>query len=511
MKKNTICLFLILLMALTMPLGCSGGSSSGNDDTGTSSSTSSTTTDSTTYSLDFPTSDYTTATTTVSTSGGDRSVTYHLYQDIVYVTNPVDSDYESMNVYVPYEIDGSSVSTTAAPILLNIGVGGYMSSQAGGLGDNGSYALAAGYVVVSVGCRGRDNYSSTLGYYGKAPAAIVDLKAAVRYIHYNYDAGTFPGDADLIVSSGGSAGGALSTLLGASGNSTLYDSYLEDLGAADADDNIYAVGAWSPITNLDHADMAYEWEYGDLGSVNATISNDLKSLFEDYQNGLALSGKSNYGILTSSNIDDYILTEYLEPSATTYLQSLSSSSRSSYLSSNSWITWNGSTATFTFSDYLNHISSRGKGVPAFDSFFDSSSYSNVNTSETAEVVEFGDTTTDARHFTNFSLQKTTGDSSETISDDLQTVVNMMNPMYYIMDCIDNGSDSTGVAQYWYIRDGSVATDTSAMIIVDLATAAENLLGEDHVNAGEDWDKGHNVNTDPEGFITWVGDITGYGS
>ena len=46
-------------------------------------------------------------------------------------------------------------------------------------------ALAAGYVVVSPGCRGRDNKAADGTYYGKAPAAIVDLKAAVRYIRHN--------------------------------------------------------------------------------------------------------------------------------------------------------------------------------------------------------------------------------------------------------------------------------------------------------------------------------------
>ena len=65
-------------------------------------------------------------------------------------------------------------------------------------------------------------------YYGKAPAAIVDLKSAVRFIRYNK--GTFPGNVDWIVSSGSSAGGALSSLLGASGTSTLYDDYFTELG-----------------------------------------------------------------------------------------------------------------------------------------------------------------------------------------------------------------------------------------------------------------------------------------
>jgi acetyl esterase/lipase len=51
---------------------------------------------------------------------------------------------------------------------------------------------------------------------GKAPACIVDLKAAVRYLRRNH--GLMPGGAERIVSHGTSAGGALSALFGATGN-----------------------------------------------------------------------------------------------------------------------------------------------------------------------------------------------------------------------------------------------------------------------------------------------------
>ena len=69
-----------------------------------------------------------------------------------------------------------------------------------------------------IGCRGRDNGSSG-DYYGVAPAAMVDLKAAVRFPRYNYSTG----DVGHIVDSGGSAGGALTSRLGAiAANSSLY-------------------------------------------------------------------------------------------------------------------------------------------------------------------------------------------------------------------------------------------------------------------------------------------------
>lgn len=64
-----------------------------------------------------------------------------------------------------------------------------------------------------------------------------------------------PGNADWIIAA--SAGGALSALLGASGDSDLYDTYLAEIGAADADDTIYASADFCPITDLENADMAY--------------------------------------------------------------------------------------------------------------------------------------------------------------------------------------------------------------------------------------------------------------
>lgn len=89
--------------------------------------------------------------------------------------------------------------------------------------------------------------------------AIVDLKAAVRYLKHNDAA--MPGDANRIISNGTSAGGALSVLLGASANQPDYEPYLKALGAADAPDDIFAVSAYCPISILEQADAAYEWEF----------------------------------------------------------------------------------------------------------------------------------------------------------------------------------------------------------------------------------------------------------
>jgi len=220
MKRRLFFSFLVLV-AVSLPVFCYGKASGSNDQA-------------TTDPLLFPKDEYTVETKTVSTSAGTKAVTYHLHKHIAYVANPVDTNYQSMNVSVPVTIDGVAIDATNAPILFDIAVGGYLSSSnadsgastsgdtSGGVPSGGTppgngssvgnadLALAAGYVVVSPGCRGRDNVSSDGTYYGKAPAAIVDLKSAVRYIRHNK--GVIPGNTDWIVSTGSSAGGALSAL-----------------------------------------------------------------------------------------------------------------------------------------------------------------------------------------------------------------------------------------------------------------------------------------------------------
>lgn len=114
-----------------------------------------------------------------------------------------------------------------------------------------------------------------------------------------------PGNTDRIVSSGSSAGGALSVLLGASGGSDLYQKDLVALGAADASDVIYAVAGYCPITDLENADAAYEWCFGDATnetvSVNATASEELRARFPQYMERLGL--KDDQGRkLTADNL-----------------------------------------------------------------------------------------------------------------------------------------------------------------------------------------------------------------
>jgi hypothetical protein len=454
----------------------------------------------------FPKANFTVETKTVKTSSGEKKVTYHSYMHILYVAKPVDKDFQSLDVSVPVKIDDVTIDAKNAPVFFSIGIGGYMSvrnggtaaPRAGGQGGSGSLssrpdlALAAGFVVVTPGCRGRDNKAADGTYYGKAPAAIVDLKAAVRYLRHNK--GILPGNVDQIISVGCSAGGAVSALLGTSGNSPLYDTYLKEIGAADSKDNIFGSACYSPITDLENADGAYEWMYGNFptrtGLVDQEISKQLKSLYEKYQLSLKLQGKNGFGFLTADNYDRYLLQYFLVPSANEYLKGLTEEKRTEYLANNKWITWTEKGATFEFPDYVSHVG-RMKGMPAFDDFDRKQPEPNL----------FGNKTTDSRHFTDFSLQHSTGNKEAVIDNDIIMLVNLMNANYFIRQ------DNKGCAGYWWLRNGSSDNHTSQTVMVNLATGLENR--NKNVNAAVFWDGGHCADGDPEGIVKWMGKITNY--
>jgi hypothetical protein len=512
--------------------------------------------------LVFDAAGYTTLTTTITDAAGDaHEVTYRFYKAITYVAKPVDEKYQSLNISVPVKIDGKTVDATDAPILFANSVGGYMPSSVaeatgvgggggGGMGGGGAapsgapsgaaspsaassaassassssssgtesgssaqlgggkmvslpqLGLAAGYVVVEPGARGRTLKNSAGEYYGTAPAAIVDLKAAVRYLRANK--GRVPGNTDRIFSTGTSAGGALSALLGASGDSPLYAQYLKEIGAADASDAVFATGAWCPITDLEHADGAYEWNWGgnqlSTGEqVDQTVSKALKSQFAEYQAGLKLRGLNGFGTLTARNYDAYLLTTYLRPAATTYLAALSAADRTAYLAKNTFITWDGKKATFTWEDFLTHVGARKKDTPAFDLFTFPADSSDAMAGDINN--EFGAGTEQYRHFTLYSLREDKGTSAR-LASDIPAKLRLMNPMYHLVD-----RPNQGRSRHWWIRLGSSDSDTALTVSANLAAAAHQL-GDD-VSHLYYWDAGHGANEDPGDFIAWIAEKSGH--
>ena len=142
-----------------------------------------------------------------------------------------------------------------APIVFENNAAGYMQMPHTWLGGPRNYAeqyLRHGLIYVTSGCRGRETPE------GKAPATLVDLKTAIRFLRHNRAA--LPGCFDRVISVGWSAGGAMSSLLAVTGDNAAYLPLLEKNGAfMDESDAVYAAQIYCPIIDLEHADLAYEW------------------------------------------------------------------------------------------------------------------------------------------------------------------------------------------------------------------------------------------------------------
>lgn len=246
---------------------------------------------------------------------------------IVYCSSPADKNYENLGIYVPgaymtgtansdgtytCEINPSGTvggfTSETAPIVIPVDTPGYaaMAAPTEYTGSTAFYT-SAGFIYVHAGCRGRD---------AGAPAGVTDLKAAIRYIRYTKD--TIPGSIDRIFTFGMSGGGAQSALLGATGDSELYTPYLDAIGAVSGEsDAVAGTMAWCPITNLDYASEAYEWN---LGVTRTSLSEDLQALsdamaeqFALYINKLGLTDENGSALsLTASEQGVYQAGSYYD-------------------------------------------------------------------------------------------------------------------------------------------------------------------------------------------------------
>ena len=281
----------------------------------------------------------------------DNDVYYQI--GVQYCAQPAALDYETLAVVVPGAYltgidngDGTYTCTSnpdgtvngftaeTAPMMMPVNTAGYSAQAAATSYSYSSVSayLDAGYVYVYSGCRGRSNgYNDdgTLAYAGGAPWGVTDLKAAVRYLRLNND--SIPGNPERIFAFGHSGGGAQSAVLGASGDSALYFDYLASIGAAmyDEDGNyisdaICGAMCWCPITSLDYADEAYEWNMGQYmdsgiraeGTWTKALSQDLAACYGEYLNQLGLKDEdgnalileqSEDGIYASGSYYDYVL------------------------------------------------------------------------------------------------------------------------------------------------------------------------------------------------------------
>ena len=510
---------------------------------------------------------------------------------VVYVANPASLDYETLGIYVPGAYleatangDGTytaSVKSDAqvgqftaatAPYVLPVNTPGFNASQAPSwIADGIANYTQAGMIYLQPGIRGRDNTTDSQGQevVGGAPWGVTDLKAAIRYVRYNKD--VLPGDTDKIVSFGHSGGGAQSAVLGASGDSTLYNPYLEALGAAMKDkegnpisDAPYGTMTWSPITSLDYADAAYEWNLGQFadsetraeGTFTQALSQDLAKEYANYLNQLGLKhegqaltlAESSEGIYTQGSYATYLegvvnqsLNNFLADTSFPYTsdgagpggstESVTYETAQAFIDSlnaeTQWVTYDAATNTAKISslaDFAKYVKTASKSVPAFDALDRS----------LAENAVFGVADANELHFdqlvarllknnqakyeslTDWNSQYVTDFESDLAKTDSlgKTIAerqDLYNPMFYLTSAY-SGYQTSKPAPHWRIRSGLSQGDTALTVETNLALALENQANGavKSVDFATVWGQG-NTTAERTGhasanFIQWVQEI-----
>ena len=462
---------------------------------------------------------------TVKVDGKEMKVTEYID---VYLPEPSISD-QRISVYVP---EGA---TAESPIILCVNNSGWIANSwasrtkvanddpeevaeysSNDDNDKVGAILSRNCVLVSYGGRSRNQEAVDGKYDGHAPGIVADTKAVIRYLRNNAD--TLPaGDAEKIVITGTSGGGALSAVIGASGNSTDYFESLYEIGAAGIEkqddgtytstinDDVFGVIAYCPITDLGNACAAYEWTYKDTRAalegvnfetdpdkeeniwynqedhtVDSKTSELLAGYYEDYVDQLGL--KLDDGTpLTSDNLKDTII-DLMEDEIETSIEEYGVDTMEKdmeVIPTNGkdangpldWVTF-GDDGSFTY-DYEKHLTyvasnTKLKVVSAF-------SNAGLGYGPTNEDSLFGSKDVEYCAFNPYSWDNDTVEGNGCGLDDtgltwdeymeteegqaLAKQIRMTNAVAYLNDKEDN--DASGVkAPNWYVRHGMNDRDTS---------------------------------------------------
>lgn len=513
LKRRTLA-SLVALAAATLAAGCGGSDPDPTPDAEDS-------------ALKFDPAAYTSVNVTVD----GTAVKVRQYR-IVYVAKPIKmattqvsangtastlSDpyaYQTMIVSVPEAVAGNQ----KAALYVAVNNSGWMASQVATTvtegrafvstsnTDNIGAALKAGYVVVNVGTRSRGIRAEDGSWAGKAPAPVVDTKAAIRYLRLNDAA--MPGSAERIVLNGTSGGGGLTAAVAASGNSGDYLPFLAEIGAAGVagtgtsasstlKDDVFAAVAYCPINNLGNADAGYEWEYAAIRSDANTpalggvaysagpqpaAAAAIASKFPAYLNGLGLT-LDNGSALTDANLRDAtkaFLVQEIErqiAAGTAVPQLGGSFTVGTATYANDWLTLTGTgtgakVASLDYEKFLRFVTTirQLKTVVAFDAV---GVTGNRNATTNAwnvsgETNLFGSSAYAYSNFTEWSWANNAaaGDGSgvddtglawsqylASPSNNLATQLKLINPLAYLNTAADT-------APYWYVRHGMIDRDTA---------------------------------------------------
>lgn len=508
--------------------------------------------------------------------GKDISVT--MYED-VYCANP-NSNEQMISVYV------TEGATAASPILFLVNNSGWladtyaarkqvksygMEEQTDRTGETsevqvGDYvstsdddiigaALSRDFVIVSYGCRARNDEAVNGEYLGHSPATMTDTKAAIRYLRYN-SSELGVGDTNKIIISGTSGGGALSVAISADGNSSDFYESLYEIGAAGIEmdgsgkyvstinDDVFATLAYCPINDLGPSDLAYEWTYNETrkqlisegatwtavsgmpGDENAKVtditdevmqaSQELYDEFPEHLAGYGLKTETGEDV-TADNIDS-LTAALMEREIKAAIEEVGIDQMKKDMEGDgsvktTWLTLN-EDKTFEY-NYQNHLlyvakTTELKAAPAFSNL-------GLELEARNEDSLFGTKENAYCAFVSYSWNndKVKGngcgkdDTGLTWDEFMQTdegkavalQIKMASPIGYLLS--DSDGDS---APYWYVRHGMIDRDISFTSQTILYYAMLNDSSIKEINFSFDWLRPHSGQYDIQEAFAWVDSI-----
>ncbi len=180
------------------------------------------------------------------------------YKDVAY-TPTVGT--QKMDIYLPAG-DGPF------PVIINLHGGGFKFGDKGMVDAHpGQEFLQAGYAIVSIDYR--------LSGEAKFPAAVLDAKAAVRFLRAN--AAKYKLDPDKIVAFGQSAGGNIAAMLGTTGDVAEFDD--AKLGNAGVSSRVQAVVDWFGPTDFGQMDAQAKAQGCSASDQKHNASDSFESLY----------------------------------------------------------------------------------------------------------------------------------------------------------------------------------------------------------------------------------------
>ena len=494
----------------------------------------------------------------------ENGISYYTLE-VVYCEKPVLAEVQKLKIYAPSAYlslgedqsvsvnpEGSIESSTGvtytaqgAPIVIHNTSGGYSSST---MTVDPSYILGylgEGYVAVEIATRGKEVQNADGEYIGQFPNLMVDMKAGIRYLKANDE--VLPGSSERIISRGFSSGGAVSAMLGASGNAQVFAPYLEEIGAADASDDIFIALASAPITNLSSADASYEWYHKANDSYwlfNAMAfdreGNDISDIFpvgreNIYPLGSNILGGGHEDELSALLYNEYVsyvqglgfdLTddgrggEFYDGLGELYSEALNEflarydelrdekmpETVEEYIDSlSSWVSFDpvsGKASVGSLDDVMVNLVGRNKMCPSLDSYNYRSNENSAFTAPDGTKAHFSPMVRDALKtllddadaygFTEEEvdyLELLYQDYEAEVTDESARMLEVMSPINYILGSEGFEAD---VAPFWRLRVGSKDGDHGVPAAWLLAHGLESYQPKAQVSIGIAWNSPHSL-------------------